>query len=151
MRMLLAVVVLGGMAAPALAQLPPGVLKQEVRMRMFNDGRADTHLSTQGAARVDPYSRPSQEHKVIYDRMGRAEAAPPVQLKTEIVLRMQHGDNRDTSSAAQAKPNGMASKNEQGKGEFQNARLTASQREALCRQTGVCLQQKEGNDSADTK
>lgn len=151
MRMLLAVVVLGGMAAPALAQLPPGVLRQEVRMKMSNDGRADTHLSSQGASRQDAYSRPSPEHKVIYDRMGRPERPAPVQLRTEIVLKMQNGDNRETSSAAARPTNGMSSKQEQGKGEFQNPRLTPSQREALCRQTGVCLQQKEGNDAADTK
>jgi hypothetical protein len=78
------------------------------------------------------------------DRMGREMHAPPVPMKTQIMLRMQNGDSRESSGgkSAAAKP---ADKEASAKP------LSRTQRDALCKQTGVCLPMPAGSDDVEDK
>ncbi len=101
-KLLLAVGVIGsfGVAGSAFAKPwdspPPGTFKPEISMKMANDGRADRGVDR--ASHSDPYnvtvSKPSADRDY-----GQQRHAPPVQLKAEVTLKMQHGDNREGGSA----------------------------------------------------
>ncbi|HZS40578.1 MAG TPA: hypothetical protein VFF06_27285 [Polyangia bacterium] len=66
-------------------------------MKVAADGRADRQMDR--SYHYDPYSVTVQKPNA--DRnYGQATHGAPVQLKAEVALRMQKGDNREGSSAA---------------------------------------------------
>ncbi len=186
MRMLLSFAVLALTASPAMAGDPP--FKSEYRMRMNQDGRAD--LRDAISNRRDAYDRNASTHKETGSERIHREVTPPVPLKADIALRLQHGDNREGNSKnAAARPQvsenqgqikhmppvpfkadialrmqhgdnregdsktstGSAQKKDTAsKGAFYHV-LSMDQKEALCRQTGVCLPQKFNTGEADEK
>jgi len=198
--MLLAVSGLALLAAPAMARpgdVPTGTFKPDVSMRMSasTDGRGDrgdvaAHPLTQGRDAYDLAHNPTHERTYDAqgrqshfqapikaevaikmqkgdnresssksaaaassaateknDRMGREQSAPPVQLKTQIVLRMQNGDSRESSGAkgAAARPADRSTAAASPKP------LSRTQRDALCKQTGVCLPMPAGSDDVEDK
>ena len=190
MRMLLSFAVLALTASPAMAELP---FKGEYKVRISSDGRAEQREEINKSR--DAYDRaPSRAGSTGSERIAR-EITPPVPLKADIALRMQHGDNRDGADkqhsgvSRQAQSNqpetykerqkpaipfkmdiaikmqhgdnregdskttssGLAAKsNTASKGAFYHV-LSMEQKEALCRQTGVCLPQKFNTGEADEK
>jgi hypothetical protein len=190
MRMLLSFAVLALTASPAIAELP---FKGEYKVRLSSDGRAEQREDI--SSRRDAYDRaPSRAGSTGSERIAR-DITPPVPLKADIALRMQHGDNRDGADkqhsgvSRQAQNNqpetykerqkppiplkmdiaiklqhgdnregadkntssGLAQKtNTTSKGVFYHV-LSMDQKEALCRQTGVCLPQKFNTGDSDEK
>ncbi|HEX9102106.1 MAG TPA: hypothetical protein VF997_07880, partial [Polyangia bacterium] len=122
---------------------PPGMMRQEVQMRLPVDGRGDT-MGPMRESRPEPWQhaeRPAQDRaptgvqrdlplksdvaqkahpgdqrevaqkpqgldaraqpqKPADDRMGRPVGKPALPIKTEIMMKQQHGDNRDGASTA---------------------------------------------------
>lgn len=113
-------------------------IKAEVAIKMQKGDNREGSSKTAAAA-----STPAAQ-SATNDRMGREQKAPPVQLKTQIVLRMQNGDSRESSAAksAAARP---ADKEASAKP------LSRTQRDALCKQTGVCLPMPAGSDDVEDK
>ncbi len=100
-KLLFAVGVIGsiGLAGSAFAKPwdspPPGTFKPEVQMKMANDGRADRGADR--ASHSDPYAITAAKPAPDRD-YGQARHAAPVQLKAEVTIKMQHGDNREGGS-----------------------------------------------------
>jgi hypothetical protein len=117
-KLLLAVGVIGsfGVASSAFAKPwdspPPGTFKPEISMKIANDGRADR--GTDRVSHSDPYAITAAKPAPDRD-YGQARHGAPVQLKADIQLKMQHGDNREGGSAlsktAEAQQQRAANKN----------------------------------------
>jgi hypothetical protein len=112
-------------------------LKASIALKIQNgDNREGSSAARQAAA--TPQAAQSK------DNLRPSHFAPP--LKTQIALKIQNGDNRDTASGKGAsRPADRSAKDEH------KAPLSKSQKEALCRQTGVCIPYLQGSDDADDK
>ena len=81
------------------------------------------------------------------DRMGRPEMKPELPIKTEVMMKQQHGDNRDSSTAS----SGSAAKHESGAQKPATASMTPHDREMLCKMAGLCLPQAHAGDDVEDK
>ena len=199
MRSLVVLGLVGGLTAIAWARPdgnndrppPPGMMRQEVQMRMPVDGRGDTMMPMR-EARPEPWQRPErpqaerpssqrmdlpfksdvaqkahpgdsremtpkpqaldarvQNQKPAGDRMGRADVKPALPIKTEVMMKQQHGDNRDGASTAPAAAAGSAAKSTASAQKQQV--MTPHDKEMLCKMTGVCLPQAHATDDVEDK
>jgi len=196
MRSLVVLGLVGGLTAIAWARPdgnndrppPPGMMRQEVQMRMPVDGRGDTasmvrdmrpepwqSASTQAArpqaerpptsaqrrdvplkADVAQKAHPGdardmqpkppgldarmQPQKPATDRMGRPEQKPALPIKTEVLMKQSGGE------VGEAAANGSAAK-----ANAKGVKMTAHDREMLCRTAGVCLPQSRATDDVEDK
>ncbi|MCU1276702.1 MAG: hypothetical protein JWM53_248, partial [bacterium] len=87
-----------------------------------------------------------QNQKPATDRMGRPEAQPALPIKTEVMMKQQHGDNRDSSTASPA-----ASAAKQIGASKGAAGMTPHDRDMLCKMAGLCLPEAHATDDVEDK
>jgi hypothetical protein len=106
MRSFLALSLVAGLAAPAWARPdgnndrppPPGMMRQEVQMRMPVDGRGDTPSMVRDA-RPEPWQRAERP----VDRAPTNAQRMDLPFKSDIAQKAHPGDNRDVTP----KPQGL--------------------------------------------
>jgi hypothetical protein len=77
--------------------------------------------------------------------MGRPAEKPALPIKTEVMMKQQHGDNRDGASSAPAASSSSAAKKPA------TAAMTAHDRTMLCKMAGLCLPQAHATDDVEDK
>ncbi|HEX6835856.1 MAG TPA: hypothetical protein VF334_04750 [Polyangia bacterium] len=90
----------------------------------------------------------AQNQKPVDDRMGRPVEKPALPIKTEIMMKQQHGDNRDGASTAPAAGSAAKSSSAQRPS---TAIMTPHDRQMLCKMAGVCLPQAHATDDVEDK
>ncbi len=122
--------------APTGAQRMDLPLKSDVAQKARPGDRRDV------AQKPQALDARAQSPKPAGDRMGRPAQKPALPIKTEVLIKQQHGDNRDAAAPATsrvAKPAGGS------------ARMTAHDRQMLCRMAGLCLPQAHATDDVEDK
>lgn len=81
-----------------------------------------------------------------YAGLRASKFAPPI--KTQVALRLQGGDNRDSSTAKSGSAAKPADHNDRN---ARKAPLSRDEKTSLCRHTGVCLPFLAGSDDTEDK
>ncbi len=113
-------------------------LKSQVALKIQNGDNREGSSAARAAA-ATPAAGTQK------DNLRASHFVPP--LKTQIALRIQAGDSRDTSNgkSASSRPADRSDKSAHA------APLSKGQKEALCRQTGVCIPYLQGSDNTEDK
>jgi hypothetical protein len=122
---------------PSHANLP---LKAEVQQKLQNGD------SREGSTALKPAARPAPEQRQNGDLFGRQMKPAPLSLQPQVAMRLQSGDSRD-SAGAQGNPAARPSEDRAG----HKQPLSRSQKEALCKQSGVCMPLAGGSDDVEDK
>jgi hypothetical protein len=115
-------------------------LKAEVQQKLQSGD------SREGSTAAKPAARTAPEQRQASDLMGRQAKPAPIPLQPQVMLRLQNGDSRDSGGA---KPNAAARPADRQAEHKQS--LSRSQKEALCKQTGVCMPLATGSDDVEDK
>jgi hypothetical protein len=144
MRSLVALSLVCGMAAPALARPdgnndrppPPSVMRSDVQMRMPVDGRGDT-MSQVRDARPEPWQHAERP------QVDRAPTTPRMDLplKSEVAQKAHPGDARDM----QPKPQGLDARAQNQK-PATDRMGRAEQKPALPIKTEILMKQEHGDN-----
>jgi hypothetical protein len=122
-------------------QLP---IKSEVAMKA-RPGDDKDNATGQQVVKANPQSQPAARD----DRMGRPDAPPPVQIKTQVMLKLQGDESPEGGKVSTQLPTGAA----KGTGEQKALKPHSRQElESFSKHTGLKLPfDPEGSDDADDK
>ena len=145
MRSLIALSLVGGLAAPALARPdssndrppPPSMMRQEVQMRMPVDGRGDT-MAPVRESRPEPWQR---AERPAQDRAPTGAQRMDLPLKSNVAQKAHPGDSREMAP----KPQGLDARVQNQK-PADDRMGRPEQKPALPIKTEVMMKQQHGDN-----